>query len=290
MSQSSLDSPRVRDCLRCLGSKLRAPLLFASGCLAAFIALALYSALLPGPPLLTQRDVNDTIARVMASATPRPALSVGVYQAILPSLVLVQTNASAGNQPTGSDQAQTNPAQNGRGLGSGVVINDNGIILTSLHIVEGADEIRVTFSDGTQSEAWVIAAQPENDIAVLQPLQLPSAVVPATLGNPNALRIGDEAYVVGNPLGLYGSLSAGVISGLKRSFKPPDRAQRLDDLIQFDAAVNPGNSGGPLLNRYGQVVGIVTALVSPSGQEAFSGIGFAVPIDLAGGAAGMPAY
>lgn len=290
MSQSSLDSPRVRDRLRCLGSKLRAPLLFASGCLAAFIALALYSALLPGPPLLTQRDVNDTIARVMASATPRPALSVGVYQAILPSLVLVQTNASAGNQPTGSDQAQTNPAQNGRGLGSGVVINDNGIILTSLHIVEGADEIRVTFSDGTQSEAWVIAAQPENDIAVLQPLQLPSAVVPATLGNPNALRIGDEAYVVGNPLGLYGSLSAGVISGLKRSFKPPDRAQRLDDLIQFDAAVNPGNSGGPLLNRYGQVVGIVTALVSPSGQEAFSGIGFAVPIDLAGGAAGMPAY
>lgn len=226
----------------------------------------------------------------MASATPRPALSVGVYQAILPSLVLVQTNASAGNQPTGSDQAQTDPAQNGRGLGSGVVINDNGAILTSLHIVEGADEIRVTFSDGTQSQAWVIAAQPENDIAVLQPLQLPSTVVPATLGNPNALRIGDEAYVVGNPLGLYGSLSAGVISGLKRSFKPPDRAQRLDDLIQFDAAVNPGNSGGPLLNRYGQVVGIVTALVNPSGQEAFSGIGFAVPIDLAGGAAGMPAY
>jgi S1-C subfamily serine protease len=135
-----------------------------------------------------------------------------------------------------------------------------------------------------------MAEQPENDIAVLQPGQLPKLLVPAMLGNPNALRVGDEAYVVGNPLGLYGSLSAGVISGLKRSFTPSGRGQRLENLIQFDAAVNPGSSGGPLLNRYGQVVGIVTALANPSGQDAFSGIGFAVPIDVAGGAVGMPSY
>jgi S1-C subfamily serine protease len=104
------------------------------------------------------------------------------------------------------------------------------------------------------------------------------------------MRVGDEAYVVGNPLGLFGSMSAGVISGFERSFKLEDSEQRLEGLIQFDAAANPGNSGGPLLNRYGQVVGIVTALANPTEQDVFIGIGFAVPITTAGGAAGLPPY
>ena len=115
-------------------------------------------------------------------------------------------------------------------------------------------------------------------------------VVPAMLGNPNAMRVGDEAFVVSNPLGLYGSMSAGVISGFDRSFQPPNSTQRLQGLIQIDAAVNPGNSGGPLLNRQGQVVGIVAGLVNPADQNVFAGIGFAVPINVAGGAAGMPPY
>jgi len=233
---------------------------------------------------MTPQEVNAEIARAMASATPRPALSTAAYQAVAPALVLVQAHKSTGQTKAGSDE------QSARGLGSGVVVNDQGLILTSLHVVKDADQIWVTFADGTQAYAQVMAEQPENDIAVLQPGQLPKLLVPAMLGNPNALRVGDEAYVVGNPLGLYGSLSAGVISGLKRSFTPSGRGQRLENLIQFDAAVNPGSSGGPLLNRYGQVVGIVTALANPSGQDAFSGIGFAVPIDVAGGAVGMPSY
>lgn len=276
------DSPSGKRVIRlgALPDRLRTPLLFISGVLATLVALILYDALTPGPPQLTQRDVNDAIVRAMASATPRPPFSVGAFQAVAPALVLIQTERPGQN----SDGEQR------RGLGSGVVVNDQGLILTSLHVVEDADEIRLTFADGTEAYAWVIAEQPENDIAVLQPSQLPGVLAPAPLGNPNALRVGDEAFVIGNPLGLYGSLSAGVISGLKRSFTPPGRSQRMENLIQFDAAVNPGSSGGPLLNRYGQVVGIVTGLANPSGQEVFSGIGFAVPIDIAGGAAGMPSY
>jgi S1-C subfamily serine protease len=171
------------------------------------------------------------------------------------------------------------------GLGSGVVIDDQGDILTSLHVVANASEIELTFADGTRSGAQVVVAQPEHDIAVLQPAQLPAQVVPALLGNPNAVRVGDEAYVVGNPLGLYSSMSSGVISGLNRTFQPENSHQRLRGLIQIDAAVNPGNSGGPLLNRYGEVIGIVAALVNPTEQDVFIGIGFAVPIDVAGGAA-----
>jgi S1-C subfamily serine protease len=124
----------------------------------------------------------------------------------------------------------------------------------------------------------------------LQAAQPPELLNPAILGNPNAMRVGDEAFVVGNPLGLYSTMSAGVISWFGRSFTPQNSEQKLHDLIQIDAAVNPGNSGGPLLNRYGQVVGIVTALTNPSEQNVFIGIGFAVPINIAGGAAGLPPY
>jgi S1-C subfamily serine protease len=177
-----------------------------------------------------------------------------------------------------------------RGLGSGVVINYFGDILTSLHVIAGASEIRVTFADGTQSLARLTLEQPENDIAVLRADTIPDPLFPATLGNPNALRVGDEAYAVGNPFGLYGSMSSGVISGFDRSFQPPGTAFNLQGLIQIDAAVNPGNSGGPLVNRDGQVVGIVVGIVNPTEQNFFVGIGFAVPITSTGGAVGNPPY
>jgi S1-C subfamily serine protease len=264
--------------LRRLRSHTRSASLFAVGVFATFVALLLYNAFGPEPPPLTTQEVDEAIAAAIASVTPAPAYSALVYQAIRPSLVFVEVQAP-------DEDNEISP-----GVGSGVIINTNGDILTSLHVVADATEIKVYFADGSESAAAVVVAQPENDIAVINASQPPLELIPAILGNPNAMRVGDEAFVVGNPLGLYSSMSAGVISGFGRSFQPEESEERLENLIQFDAAVNPGNSGGPLLNRYGQVVGIVTGLINPTEQEVFIGIGFAVPINTAAGAAGLPAY
>lgn len=260
-----------------LAIKKAAP--FASGVLAALAAIVLYNVLVPAPQPLTTRDVKDTVAQALASATPEPAFSTQVYQIIRPSLVLIQTKASHQN------------SEDGFGLGSGVVIDERGNILTSLHVVEGATEITVTFADGSQSEAVIVAAQPENDIAVLQAIEPPQLLFPAVLGNPRAMQVGDEAFAVGNPFGFYSSMSAGVISGFDRVFELSNSDIKLEGMIQIDAAVNPGNSGGPLLNRYGHVVGIVTGIVNPTEQNFFIGIGFAVPINVAVDAVGgSPPY
>jgi S1-C subfamily serine protease len=267
-----------RQRLQRLRARMRSGVPFVLGVVAALVAFLLYGVLVPAPHQLTAREVSDTVANVMASATPRPAFSEQVYQVILPSLVLVEARS-----PATSDKGTPEES-----LGSGVVVDDAGDILTSLHIVANAADVQVTFADGTQSIAQVMVRQPENDIAVLRADQPPAKIVPATLGNPNSLRPGDEAYAVGSPFGLYGSMSAGVVSGLGRSFQPVGSHQELKNLIQIDAAVNPGNSGGPLLNRYGQVVGIVVGILNPTDQRVFIGIGFAVPIDLAGGALGSP--
>lgn len=279
MSEPSLSlSERLRNRWRYLRGRIRAMFPFMSGVLAALLALVLYNFLFPGTRPLTAKEVSTAISSAMASATPRPAFSETVYQIIQPSLVLVQAEFNSEN----------GEAQNG--LGSGVIIDRMGDILTSLHVVNNATKIVVTFADGTQSQAVVASSQPEKDIAVLQAQTLPQTFLPATLGNARAMRVGDEAYVVGNPFGLYSSMSAGVISGFDRTFQPPGSNRTIEGLIQVDAAVNPGNSGGPLLNRYGHVVGIVTGIINPTDQSFFIGIGFAVPIDQAAGGAGLPPY
>jgi len=267
-----------RNRLRQVRKKSKSLFNFTAGIAAALLGLLIFNALKPPPKPLTLKQVNAAVAEAMASATPAPAYSAQVYQVIQPSLVLIQT--------IGLDKSGTG----NNGLGSGVVISEQGEILTALHVVDGATQIKVFFADGTQTSAQVTGAQPENDIAVLQPDQLPNVLVPAVLGNPNAMRVGDEAFAVGNPFGLYGSMSAGVISGFNRLFQAEGSDQQIEGLIQIDSAVNPGNSGGPLLNRYGQVVGIVIGILNPTDEEFFVGIGFAVPITIAGGAAGAPQY
>lgn len=267
-----------RDRLRRTGANAKKLVPFLAGVVAALLALLVYNALYPAPEPLNMKQVNAAVAEAMASATPPPAYSAQVYQIIQPSLVLIR---STGQNAAGDETD---------GLGSGVVISAQGEILTALHVVEDATRIEVFFADGTSTTAQVTASQPENDIAVLQPDQLPSVLVPAVLGNPNAMQVGDEAYAVGNPFGLYGSMSAGVVSGFNRAFQAEESDQRIEGLIQIDTAVNPGNSGGPLLNRFGQVVGIVIGILNPTDEEFFVGIGFAVPITIAGGAAGAPPY
>jgi putative serine protease PepD len=233
-----------------------------------------WSAALAGPALLVAISMAPAPLPedVRPAPTPTPPMSE-VYAKVAPSVVQVKALRADG---TLADS------------GSGVVIDDAGDILTSLHIVQNAQTVTVVFADGTESRAVIVSAAAESDIAAIRPATTPAQLVPATLGSPSGLKIGDDAIVVGNPFALTRSLSTGVISGLDRSVQVPNSGRNLTGLIQFDAAVNPGSSGGPLVNRDGEVVGIVTGLVNPTGQPAFSGVGFAVTIDAAAGALGVP--
>lgn len=247
----------------------------------AIVGVALFVAVLTiaDRPADDEGNIDAAIEEYLAEATPPPAFSAEVYQQILPSLVFIQVEGESTD-----DDGTTETVGK---LGSGVVINDAGDILTSLHVVETATAIEVAFADGTRATAEIKSSEPDNDIAVLSADRSPDVIVPAVMGNTLGMRTGDEVFAVGNPLGLTGSLSAGVVSGFDRSI-PVGDDNRLEGLIQFDAAVNPGNSGGPLLNRRGQVVGIVTALANPADEAFFVGIGFAVPIGTATNAAGGP--
>jgi 2-alkenal reductase len=163
------------------------------------------------------------------------------------------------------------------GQGSGFVYDADGHIVTNNHVVEGADTIQVSFSDDTVITATLIGRDPFADLAVIKVPSLPSGVQPLPLGRSTDLRVGQIVVALGNPFGLPGSMTTGIISGLGRELPAGDSAFRLPGVIQTDAAINPGNSGGPLLALDGRVIGVNTAIESPSG--AFAGVGFAVPAD-----------
>ncbi|HEY4370878.1 MAG TPA: trypsin-like peptidase domain-containing protein [Burkholderiales bacterium] len=175
-------------------------------------------------------------------------------------------------------------------IGSGVVIVDKGVILTNNHVVAGAKKLYVTFFDGMESEAELVAVFPENDLAVLRAKRIPDDLPAATLGSSARLKPGDEVVAVGFPFDIGPSVSSGVVSGLNREFRSPKGDRVLSHLIQFDAAANSGNSGGPLVTMDGEVVGIVTAILNPHGAGTFIGIGFAVTIEGAGAAVGIPPF
>lgn len=243
----------------------------------ALIAIAVGGWLVPRG--LHQAQVDDAIARAIEDL-PAAFNPTEAYEKVAPSVVLVR---GTGKEAAGSDKIPSS-------TGTGVVIVDTGIILTNLHVVQGATEIKVIFSDGLESDAVLIGAQPEHDLAVLKAAKIPDDLVAATMRSTADLRPGDAVAAVGFPFGIGPSASSGVISGLKREYRSTSGERLLTNLIQFDAAVNPGNSGGPLVTAEGEVVGIVTGLLNPTEQRVFIGIGFAVPIENAAGAAGLSPF
>jgi len=255
------------------------------GALLAALAILAVLRFHPGQRPVTQDDI-DAAVRQSLEKEPLPSQATKAYEAILPSVVRVIGLMDE------NDSGEQSPEQRAmeRSLGTGVVIIDNGTILTNLHVVWGAKKIRVRFANGHESEAVMMGAQPENDLAVLKALSLPDDLEAATMRSTGDLKPGDHVIAVGHPFGIGPSVSYGVVSGLKREFRSPEGERTLTNLIQFDAAANPGNSGGPLVTMDGQVVGVVTAILNPSEQRTFIGIGFAVPIENAAAAAGMPPF
>jgi S1-C subfamily serine protease len=246
--------------------KLRVP---AAAALALVAALSMW--------LLWPRE---PVALPLPPEAAAPLLTPAeAYEKIRPSVVHVR-----GIPEVEDPENDTNPEGN---IGTGVVIVDSGVILTNLHVVYGAKQVKITFHDGLETEAEVIGQRPEHDLAVLQAKELPDDLVPATIRSTNGLRPGDAVVAVGFPFGIGPSASAGVISGLKREYRSASGKRLLTNLIQFDAAANPGNSGGPLVTADGEVVGIVTGLLNPTEQRVFVGIAFAVPIENAAGAVGL---
>jgi S1-C subfamily serine protease len=237
------------------------------------------------PRVITQEDI-DAAVRESIEREPLPSQATKAFEAVAPSLVRV---VGLMNEDDTGETAPEKKAMD-RSLGSGVVIVANGTILTNLHVVWGAKKIRVRFHNGEESEATMVGAMPENDLAVLKAVTPPAELEPATMRSTSDLRPGDHVIAAGFPFGIGPSVSYGVVSGLKREFRSPDGGKTLTNLIQFDAAANPGNSGGPLITMDGAVVGIVTAILNPNEQRTFIGIGFAVPIENAASAAGLPPF
>ena len=253
-------------------------MLFSLGGAVALSALLLGGVFSDPATQLTQADIDSAVLHTLENMPPGPAEEAMAFEVIRPSVVRVQRMDGEGDQQTTED------------AGTGVIIVDDGTILTSLHVVVGAERIGVVFSNGLESIAEVVSIRPEQDLAVLKARQLPDDITPATLSSSRDLRPGDRVVAVGFPFGIGPSASSGVISGLRREYRNPDGERVLSNLIQFDAAANPGNSGGPLITMDGRVVGIVTAILNPSTQRVFIGIGFAVPIETASAAAGSSPF
>jgi serine protease DegQ len=263
--------------------------------LAALTALWQFGPKLPKP--LTQKDIDRAVLHTLTK-TPLPAPAAKAFAAVRGSVVKVvgysRPEAKAGDaKPDAKARNFIGPEYeepDERGVGTGVVIVDNGTILTNLHVVQGARRVKVIFADGLESDADIVGLQPENDLAVLKARKIPDDLIAATMRSTGDLQPGDRVTAIGFPFGIGPSVSHGVVSGLKREFRSPEGKRILTNLIQFDAAANPGNSGGPLVTDDGEVVGIVTAIYNPTSERFFVGIGFAVPIENAAQAAGMPPF
>ncbi len=287
----------------------------AAAVLVTLLVVTGWRMIYPIPRALTQYELDGAVKYTLANTPPGRAESTIAAALIAQSVVRVEgyyspehaaaiAKAEAAEarkqgvktpqeKPKTKDELTKAPSardaeQHYDTVGSGVVITEKGDILTNLHVVSSTDRWVVVFADGSKSGAMLVSTQPENDLAMIRATKLPDELKPAAMASTRDLLPGDMVVAVGFPFGIGPSVSSGVVAGLKRSFEDPTDKEKpaLSNLIQFDAAVNPGNSGGPLVNRDGEVVGIVTAIYNPTGLHVFAGMAFAVPIENAARAAG----
>jgi S1-C subfamily serine protease len=240
------------------------PFAMLAGCALALAVMFLYLQINPQEGRYDEADIRELAQQQIASVTPTPPRGPEVFAAVRPSVVMISHRS--GNEEVAD--------------GAGVVFDENGSILTAFHVIDGLSNIRVRFFDGSTASATVVQEARERDLAVIQVDRLPDGVLPAILGG--EVHQGSEVMAIGAPLGFDGSASQGIVSAIGRRFVVEDTGQVIEGMIQFDAAANPGNSGGPLVNMNGQVIGIVTGIINPTGERVFIGLGFAVPIEAAG--------
>jgi 2-alkenal reductase len=265
-------------------SVFRKPFLFATSVLMAF------SLTLAACAPATQTDTNAANTNEIVVVDEMGNQLADLYDRANPAVVNIQVAQpiSIGgdlpnDHPLLPDLPELPEDQLQFGQGSGFVWDEQGHIVTNFHVVDQAEQVDVTFSDGLTLEAEIIGADPDSDLAVIKVDQLPEGIQPLKLADTSGLRVGESVVAIGNPFGLEGTMTTGIVSALGRSL--PSQARTADggtfnipNIIQTDAAINPGNSGGPLLDYAGRVIGINTAIESPVRQ--FSGVGYAVPADI----------
>ena len=228
---------------------------------------------------------SSPVTPMVLTSSTEEQLLVKLYEQVNPSVVNIvvatRLTSMGGRTPSPGSGGSDEPVQ--RGEGSGFVYDTQGHIVTNNHVVAGADEVRVTFSDDVSALAKVVGTDPDSDLAVIKVEVSASELRPLTIGDSDALKVGQRVVAIGNPFGLEGTMTTGIVSALGRllsagSATTSGGRYSIPDIIQTDAAVNPGNSGGPLLNLRGEVVGVTSAIESTVGS--FSGIGLAIPASI----------
>ncbi|GAB4427571.1 MAG: trypsin-like peptidase domain-containing protein [Chloroflexi bacterium OHK40] len=228
----------------------------------------------PLPTIPPQPTIDPALSSALVD---QERLLVELYRRASPAVVSIEV--IGGNLPDDHPQVPGLP-DSLRGQGSGFLYDDQGHIVTNNHVVEGATQLQVRWSDGTTALAELIGTDPDSDLAVIKVRQLPSGVAPLPLGESREVEVGQTAVAIGSPFGEQNTLTVGVVSGLGRTLRGPTRqfgTFSIPNIIQTDAAINPGNSGGPLLSVRGEVIGVNTAIAVSQGGDSFEGVGYAVP-------------
>jgi S1-C subfamily serine protease len=255
---------------RTLRSPSRAAVLVAAAVLGGGVALGGAAAFGKLGETKVVKSAQPATAEPVAFQKARGRTINEIYRAAAPGVVHITATGQTSDVFGGTQEQQS--------IGSGFVIDKAGHIVTNYHVVEGATSVEVSFSNNESMKARVIGKDPATDITVLKVAAPSRALKPLTLGDSSAVRVGDQVIAIGNPLGYDRSVTSGIVSALQRSITAPNQVSTIGHVIQTDAALNHGNSGGPLLNAAGEVIG-VNAQIAPSSSNANIGIGFAIPID-----------